>query len=354
MDHMTLTLETIRSFDTQEMARAIGSSPDQLRDGLARATDALVSATLPKDVRNVVVGGLGGSAIGGDLVRSYLADDLRVPMQIARGYELPMYVGKDTLLIVSSYSGNTEESLSMLRAALDLGLRPVCISSGGAVSDIARAQDLALITLPTGFQPRAALAYSLVAVLKTLEHAGLTASQTDTVLAGAEFIEGLHRTWGLESLGGENLALDLAHALHQRIPVIYSGCSLLDTVNYRWRGQIQENAKQLAFGSTLPEMNHNEIEAWGVSTSTAPWSAIFLRSPQDEHPRIAQRFEFLRSVLESNGIAVRSVEAFGETRMERMFSLLTLADWVSYYLAILNQVDPTAIPVMTRLKQSLH
>ena len=351
-----ITKDTIHSLDQGKMGAAIAGMGGHLRDASIRSKQALDGFSLPKktEIDNIVLAGLGGSAIGGDLVRSYLLSKCPVPFTINRTYDLPGFVNEKTLVIASSYSGSTEESLSMFDEASRRGAKIICITTGGKLAELAKAHNLPIIILPTGFQPRAALAYSFVPVLLTLEKIGFTSGEAANINGAAEMLDTLAKEYGSLNLTESNEANILAHTLLSKIPVIYSANDHFDSVNIRWRGQIQENGKHVAFGNVLPEMNHNEINGWDFPhTIQDKFQVIFLRSQQDEHSQVTKRFGILHEVLASKGVEVKECSAQGNTLMARMFSLISLADWTSYYLAILAGVDPSPVPVIMQLKSKL-
>ncbi|MEI8134164.1 MAG: bifunctional phosphoglucose/phosphomannose isomerase [bacterium] len=351
-----VTKESIHTLDAANMAAAIAGMSSHLEDAAKRTLEALSSIDLPdkSGIQNIVLAGLGGSAIGGDLVRSYLQSKLSVPFAINRTYDLPGYVGSNTLVIVSSYSGSTEESLSMFEQAIKHGAKILCITTGGKLEGLASEHGLPIIILPKGFQPRAALAYSFVPVLLSLEKMGFTSGESEQINDAATALAQLSEMYGVSNLSDSNLALHLAHILLPKIPVIYSANDLFDTVNIRWRGQIQENGKHVAFGNILPEMNHNEINGWDFpDASQDKFQVVFLRSEQDEHSQVTKRFGILHDVLESKGVAIRECHAQGNSRLARMFSLIALGDWISYYMALLGGVDPSPVPVIQTLKAKL-
>lgn len=353
---LSITKEVVHGVDLAKMGDAIAGMGGHLRDASIRSRQALDGCSLPQksEISNIVLAGLGGSAIGGDLVRSYIIDHTDIPFSINRTYNLPGFVNKNSLLIVSSYSGGTEESLSMFDDARKRGAKIICITTGGKLGDLAKQHNLPLIILPMGFQPRAALAYSFVPVLLTLEKMGFTSGEAANISDAADTLDKLAKEYGTSNLTEANKANVLAHTLLAKIPVIYSNADLFDTVNIRWRGQIQENAKHVAFGNVLPEMNHNEINGWDFPHSMQDrFQVIFLRSPQDEHERVGKRFEILHEVLKSKGVEVKEFTAEGSTRLARMFSLISLGDWASYYLALLEGVDPSPVPVISQLKSKL-
>ncbi len=351
-----ITKDTIYSLDQGKMGDAIAGMGGHLRDAAIRTRQALDGFVLPKknEFENIVVAGLGGSAIGGDLVRSYLLSKCPLPFIVNRTYDLPGFVNEKTLVIASSYSGSTEESLSMFDEASRKGAKIICITTGGKLADLAKQHNLPIIILPTGFQPRAALAYSFVPVLLILEKMGFTTGESANITDTANILDTLAKQYGASNLTDGNAANSLAHTLLTKIPVIYSASDHFDSVNIRWRGQIQENGKHVAFGNVLPEMNHNEINGWDFpSTLQDKFQVIFLRSLQDEHSQVTKRFGILKEVLTSKGVEVKECSAEGNTLMARMFSLISLADWTSYYLAILAGVDPSPVPVIMQLKSKL-
>jgi glucose/mannose-6-phosphate isomerase len=293
-----------------------------------------------------VVCGLGGSAIGGDLLRSYLADELTVPFLVNRHYTLPRCVGPDTLVIISSYSGNTEETNAAHREALKRKARIVCISSNGMTEKFARKARSPFIRVPGGLPPRAALGYSFFAPANSQHRPSEQAeSKTLAYEAKANVYSGPDAV--------SNPALALAMTLQHRIVVCYSSTERFDTVNTRWRGQIAENGKALAFGHVLPEMNHNELVGWKVLTEAMrEMHVVFLRDITD-HPRVQIRMELTRDIVARYTDHVTEVWSEGKGLLARMFSLIYLGDWVSYYLAILHGEDPTPVEVINYLKTEL-
>lgn len=349
----SITEENVRKADAGGMADAIAAMSAHITDAVRLTREALKDAKLPEKnhIQNIVVAGLGGSAIGGDLVRSYLLPKLTIPLIINRTYSLPALVGAGTLVIASSYSGDTEETLAMYDDARARGAEIVCISTGGALMQRAIENGNVFIKLPAGFQPRAALAYSFVPILLLLDTIGFISGEEANLAKTSELLTTLASRYGPKN--ADNLAVKLAEKMQAKTPVIYSASDLLDTVNLRWRGQIQENAKHVAFGNVLPEMNHNEINGWDHPRSAPDdFFAIFLRT-SDEHPRVAKRFAILKEVLQERIIFVEEAQAEGETSLERMFSLIALGDWASLYLAVLEGIDPSPVSVISLLKKRL-
>jgi glucose/mannose-6-phosphate isomerase len=325
--------------------------PLQVEDAVRIATKAALALDT-SGITTIVLTGMGGSAIGGDLVRAYLSGELKVPFTVNRSYTLPAFVDKNTLVIVSSYSGDTEETLSSYRDAIRRKARVLCITTGGEVERLARKHKHACIKVPPGLQPRAALGYSFFPLLITLARFGFIRSQQRDVketISGLKFRSQIYRDPG--SLG--NTPLKVASRLHGRLPIFYSAAEHLDAVNVRWRGQISENAKQLAFGNVLPEMNHNEIVGWKVSRGLMKKMTVVFLQDRGTHPRVQLREEITRRIVKSFASDVLEVQSEGRSLLARIISLVYIGDWVSYYLAILNKQNPTPVEVIDYLKNKL-
>ena len=346
-----LTAATIRSIDPSGMADRLRAFPDQVREAIAIGRSAPLRLPV-RGIRNIVVCGLGGSAIGGDLLRSYLADRLRVPFVVNRHYTLPRFVGPDSLVIVSSYSGNTEETTTAHREALRRKARILCITSGGTTAALARRRRTPLILIPGGSPPRAALAYSFFPLLVALSRLGLIPSPDREIRETVGLLDRLRDRY--DALDPEaNSALRLALQLQNRISVIYSSTERFDAVNTRWRGQIAENAKALSFGHVLPEMNHNELVGWKALRDQMREIQVLVLRDRGDHPRVAIRMNITEDVLREQTPHVTEVWSEGKTLLARVFSLVALGDWVSLYLAILHGQDPTPVAVIDHLKKEL-
>lgn len=348
-----LTKEDIRRIDQNGMMQNIARMGEHIRESVAMTNAALDGASLPLSIENVVVAGMGGSAIGADFVRCYLGRALRVPLTINRSYDLPAYTNERTLVIASSYSGNTEETLSQFDQAIQRNCQIVCLTTGGALAERARTRNIRVLSLREGLMPRAAFAYSFVPVLLLLQKLGLTKEPGADLQAAAIALDQLSERYSDHDLTENNKALSLASQLLHRLPVIYSANDF-EAVCLRWRGQMQENAKHLAFGHVLPEMNHNELESWAHPTDLLQhFMVIILRSEEDEDPRMTARLNALKEILGSKQVSIVELRSEGATRLERMLGFIALADWTSLYLALLEGTDPTPIPIMDNLKKRL-
>jgi glucose/mannose-6-phosphate isomerase len=298
----------------------------------------------------LIVAGMGGSAAGGLLARSALGDRASRPIAVARGYELPPWATPDTVVLCSSFSGDTEETLACYDAATALGAPRIVATTGGRLAEAARADGVPVIPLPAGFQPRAAVAYMVVSALEVAAVCGAAPSVRSEVDVAAAHAERLVEEWG-PAAPEDSLAKSLARGLHGSVPQI-AGAALTASVAYRWKTQINENAKIPAFSHELPELDHNEVVGWSGAPELGRFSAVFL-SDCDQHPRTRQRIELTRSLIEPDAAATFVVESRGETPTERMLSLVLLGDLTSVYLAVLRGVDPTPVEVIERLKAEL-
>jgi glucose/mannose-6-phosphate isomerase len=348
-----LTKEDIRRIDQGGMMQHIASMGEHIRESIQLTNAALNSVTLPSAIDNIVLAGMGGSAIGGDFVRGFLAQKLRLPFVVSRSYDLPTFANERTLVIASSYSGNTEETLSQFDEAVKRGCQIVTLTTGGALAERARKQNFPILPLREGMMPRAAFAYSFVPVLLLLQKLGITNGEEGGLQEAALHLDQLALGYGIENLTESNTAFALASQLFHKLPVVYAAADH-EAVALRWRGQMQENAKHLAFSNVLPEMNHNELESWAHPADLLQhFFALILRSEADEHPRVTARFNALKEILSGKQVSIVELHAEGETRLERMLSLISLADWTSLYLALLTGTDPTPIPIMDNLKKRL-
>jgi glucose/mannose-6-phosphate isomerase len=312
--------------------------PDQLRDALWRIESARLE---PGEAAGVMVCGMGGSAIGGDLAAAALGDRLTRPLLTARGYELPSWATPEWTVLCCSYSGNTEETLACFAAAEALGARRIVASTGGALTDQAREAGLPVIGLPGIFQPRAAVAYMFTVVAEVAALAGAAPRIHTEIDTAAAFLES-----ELEALQAR--AAEIAAQIGDAYPVLY-GADLTTPVARRWKCQVNENAKLPAFFSELPEADHNELCSWGVEAGLC---AVFLED-SDQHPRERRRLELTAEVVAGDGATTVRVETAGETRSARLLWATMLGDLVSLELAKARGVDPLPVEAIERFKQAM-
>jgi glucose/mannose-6-phosphate isomerase len=314
--------------------------PDQLRDALWRVESARLE---PAEAAGVLVCGMGGSAIGADLAASALGERCTRPILTVRDYALPVWATPEWLVLCSSYSGNTEETLACFAAAEALGARRIVASTGGALTEQARAAGVAVIGLPGVLQPRAAVAYMFAVAAEVAALAGAAPAIRTEIDAAAAELEGAR-----DSL--RERAAEIAAAIGRSVPVVY-GADLTVAVARRWKTQVNENAKSMAFFSALPEADHNEIAGWPTADPAA-FSAVFL-SDVDQHPREQRRIELTASAVERAGATVVRVESEGASRTARVLWTLMLGDLVSLELAAAAGVDPVPVEAIEDLKRQL-
>ena len=345
---MRLDKDSIDAVDRSGMLEEVLAQPLQLGDALWRAQSAGIR---PRDLPGgLVVCGMGGSAIGGDLALAALGDRATRPITVVRGYALESWIPPETLVLCVSYSGETEETLACFEAAGAAGAQRVVLTTGGTLARLARDEGVPVIGVPAGMQPRAAVVYMTMGALECAALCGAAPALHAEVDTATALLEQLIEEWGP---GGaeDSLSRTVARALHETVPVIHGASSTI-AVGRRWSTQINENAKSPAFWSELPEANHNQICFWERGRSMAPFSGVFLGDP-DQHPRVKRRIELMAEEVERTGAPAIRVDARGESRLERVLSLVLLGDIVSVYLAVLAGVDPTPVKALETFKQQL-
>jgi glucose/mannose-6-phosphate isomerase len=348
IDDRALDLERIEAVDQSRQLQDILTLPDQLRDALWRIESANLSRHDAPG--GLIVAGMGGSAIGGGLARAVLGDRAQRPIVLARSYALPPWITPETTVLCSSYSGDTEETLAAYEAAGVLGAHRVVATTGGKLAAAARSDGVAVVPMPGGFQPRMAVAYALVVALEVAALCGVAESLRSEIDVAAAHTEELIGRWGPGGIQDDH-PKDLARGLHGTIPQI-AGAGLTAPIAYRWKTQLNENAKMPAFSHELPELDHNEIVGWESAGELGRFSAVFL-DDADLHPRVRQRIELTRGLIAAEGAATFRVETEGETPTERLLSLIVLGDLVSLYLAVLRGIDPTPVALLDHLKSAL-
>ncbi len=345
-----MTETTVQRYDTSNMRKLLVGFPQQIEDALRIGKAARIPVK-GSAVKNIVVTGLGGSAIGGDILRSYLAEELGIPFIINRQYVLPKFVNKQSLVFVSSYSGSTEETIAAHLDAKKRKAMVVCISTGGETETLAKKFKQPSIKIPKGYPPRTALGYSFFVPLVAMANLKLVRSKDREIAETIRLLKRKAKVYA--SLNNHNPAYELAKQLYNKLPIIYSSSDRFDAVNVRWRGQLAENAKILAFGHVVPEMNHNELVGWKVlQRHMNDMAVVFLRD-KGEHPRVQTRMTITKSIVSEFTNRVVEVQSEGISSLARIFSLIYLGDWTSYYLALLNGVDPTPVRIIDYLKWEL-
>ncbi len=346
-----MTNQTIEMYDRSNLRKLLAEFPAQVADAVAITKETRIDPSVSSGIDSVVVTGLGGSAIGGDILRSFLADELTVPFVVNRHYFLPAFVNRRTLVIVSSYSGDTEETVAAHQEAAKRGAKVLCISSNGETARLATKYGHPIIFVPKGYPPRAALGYSFFPMLSALATMKVISPKTKDIRETISLLK--RKSQKYSALNAQNTALETAKHLYTKLPIIYSSADHFDVVNLRWRGQLAENAKTLSFGNLLPEMNHNELVGWKVLRRIMQdMTVVFLRDKGD-HKRVKIRMDITKDIASQYASSVIDLQSEGKSLLARMFSLIYLGDWVSFYLAVLNGVDPTPVRVIDYLKNEL-
>jgi glucose/mannose-6-phosphate isomerase len=343
--------------DAVAMARAdvggmlgfISEFADEVAEGWRISRDVELPWEAPK---SVAILGMGGSAIGGDLVKGIWADRLTVPVEVIRGYELPAWVGPDTLVIASSRSGSTEETLSALEAALARRCPVVAVSAGGALKNVAQAARLPLATFPDRGSPRSSLGWSLAILAGILEQAGVLELDVAEIEAGMAAWRATAAQCEPSVPTADNPAKQLAWSMLDRLTIIAASGSLAPVAR-RWKAQLNENSKATAVFEELPEATHNTVVGFEQPESLRDHLFVVFLKGQSEHPRNALRAQLVGDVIEAAQIPHQFVEVTGESRLGEALSAIAFGDYVSVYLAFMYAVDPTPIDVISHIKAQL-
>lgn len=337
--------------DPSGMGKWIAGLPEQCEEAYRIGQ----AAPLPKvtGIRQVVVCGIGGSAIGADLLRGFAEREIAVPFLVNRAYHLPAFVGRDTLVIASSYSGNTEETLSAYAEARQRGAVMMAIASGGELERRAAADAIPFCRIPGGYSPRAALGYSFTPLLAIFSRLGLIRDRSADLAEAVRVMQEMRSGLLPETPAAQNPAKQLAERLYGRLPFFYGASPWSAVVAYRWKGQFNENAKNLSHSNAFPELNHNETVGWEFPTSLTTQTEVVLLRDREDHPKVQKRFEVTADIMRPHVSGITQVWSTGESVLARLFSLIYHGDFTSYYVALLNGVDPTPVKVIDHLKGEL-
>ena len=321
----------------------IAQFPAQLREALDIGLSAnITDHTEP--INNILISGMGGSAIGGNIVAGFVRDECKLPIYISKAYHIPQFVGPNTLAIVSSYSGNTEETLSSFQQILKSGAKVVVVSSGGKLIEEAQINSLDYIQVPAGSpSPRACLGYSMVQLMCILH-------KLDFI--SGELIEQLRKASDLINFDMDDIksrSKALADKIQTKLPIIYS-TDLYEPIALRWRQQINENAKMLCWHHCIPEMNHNELVGWKDENENL--AVIYLRS-EDDYQRNVRRIEINKEIISKYCDTIEDVVSKGKNRIERSIYLIHFGDWLSWYLSEYREMDAIEVDAIDYLKSSL-
>jgi glucose/mannose-6-phosphate isomerase len=337
-------LKMIHERDAQDMLGIAEKQGGQLRYAFT-----LHGNNELKGAQHIVYGAMGGSALPALFVTSWPM--AKVPLEIVRGYDVPLYVGSNTLFIASSFSGNTEETLEAIGQAEERGAKIAVITNGGRLKQLAEEKGYVLAVLPVAF-PRISLWYSFRALLEILERADVLAGDFRPELEQtSQFLDATVASWRPDMATSKNMAKQIAQELMGKSIVLYSGPKLYPAA-YKWKISCNENAKQIAWANQYPEFNHNEFTGWSKQPVSKPYAVIELRSSL-EHPRIQKRFVVTERLLSGMRPAPTEVHVGGRTLLEQLVWSAALGDYVSIYLALLNGLNPASLELVDKLKQAL-
>jgi glucose/mannose-6-phosphate isomerase len=323
------------------MKELVENFGEQLKRAKKIAEKAIISQ--PKNISNVLITGLGGSGIGGTILSEVISDSCSVPIIINKDYSLPAFVNENTLLVISSYSGNTEETVSAMQEGIRKKAQIVCITSGGKILELAKQHQYDFIEIPGGMPPRSCIGYSLVQLIKVMVEKGFAKNEL------FDHVDNTIRLLEKEKNNIQSEAKRVAGIMHNKIAVIYA-LGTCEGVAVRFRQQINENGKMLCWHHTFPEMNHNELVGW--TTRNENLVVISLQTTYD-FERTKKRYEVCRPLFEKYSGAVIDMMAKGSSKLEQFFYLIHLGDWISCYLADLKGIDPVEVKVIDHLKGEL-
>jgi glucose/mannose-6-phosphate isomerase len=329
--------------DKEDMLSVIRSMPAQIREGY----DIPVHFSLKGSVNKVIFCGMGGSAISGMLMETMLHDTSLTVLNV-QDYQLPTSADKNSLIFIVSYSGNTEETISCYREAQRKGLNTIVITSGGKLKEYAETNNIPLLLLPKGIQPRNAIAYMFFPILKVLEHTSILPEQKNDVASLMSYLTKHREEY-------EKTASKIAEDLHGSIPIVYSS-QKLHGIAYRWKCEFNENAKISSFCGTFPELNHNELVSYvNYGKMHFPLHVILLRD-ESENRRLAKRMDLTKKMIKeatNNSVKFTDITVKGDTVLNRIFTTIYLGDLVSYFLALRYFTDPTPVAIIENFKKQL-
>lgn len=339
-------LDDLKMIHTRDKEDALGVAAKQC-DYFSREFSATFAPT--GDIKNIVLAGMGGSALPGVVLGSW--PRLRVPFEIVRGYDLPAYVGPNTLVISSSYSGNTEETLEALKQAEEGGAQIVVVAAGGKLAEIANQKNYPLFAIPSGIQPRMATFYFVNAFIAILEPLGVTVDDTSELRQVGQWLKPFVDQWGPTVPTSQNYAKQIALELIGKTPIIYSGPKMFPAAN-KWKIACNENGKNTAWCNYYPEFNHNEFIGWSSHPVEKPFALVEIRS-ELEHPRVQRRFAVSEKLLSGLRPSPLVVQPIGDTLLQQLVWATALGDFVTIYLGLLNGIDPTPVGLVEKLKVEL-
>ncbi|MFH1856233.1 MAG: bifunctional phosphoglucose/phosphomannose isomerase [Candidatus Omnitrophota bacterium] len=346
-------INAIEKIDKGNMRQLLTDFPMQAEEAINIGKKASLSDLKTEKIENIIILGMGGSAIGGDLIKCVLLERIKVPIIVNRNYTLPAFVSEKSLIFACSYSGNTEETLSALNLAKKRKAKIIALSSNGELEKIAEREKFDFIKIPSGFPPRCALGYSFFPVLLILSRLKLVEISTDELEETIDILKQIEKEINPKINMSGNTAKKIALKLFKKMVVIYGWADFYEVAAYRFRCQLAENSKNFASHHLMPEMNHNEIMAWHYPESLLRKIEVVFLMDKAQHEKITKRIDILAPVIEKKAGGITNIFTKGESLLAKIFSLIYTCDFISFYLAILNKVNPTPVDTISYLKERL-
>ena len=345
-------LEIISKIDKSGMVDTLAKFPEQIKETMDIVNSTELNSFFKVD--NIIVSGMGGSAISGDILQSLFRDRLDIPIFVNRAYNLPKWANKNTLVISQSYSGNTEETLSTFKHANQKKCKIIGISSGGKLQEYCEKRDVSHIKIPSGFAPRAATAYMLFSAILSIKKTGLLANSIESEIEETlELTDELRNSNNKTVPEKDNFSKQIANKIVSTIPQVY-GWEIYNPIAKRWCTQFNENSKIIARYDSVPECNHNDIVGWSQDREISKkFTCLLFRDEKIESIYMSKRLDFMKTLFEDVAANVVEIQIKGKKTLAKMMYAMYLGDFVSCYLAILKGIDPTPVDVITELKRTL-
>ncbi len=353
--HVLDNVEKIHTIDTSNILGLINKFPEQIKDAIAIGNNFDISKYSQVKYENIVFSGMGGSAIGADIIRSLLLPYIKVPIFVNRDYSLPNFVNENTLLVISSYSGDTEETNSALNDGLRRKAKIISITTGGKIGLLSNENFINLMSIPKGIPPRQALAFLVFPILVVFERIFSEVSISGTFDEVIKVLSNIRDHEAAPTIAIErNIAKQISDKIHGKFPVIYTYDEYFSPVALRWRGQFAENSKILCSHHVIPEMNHNEIMAWQAGNDFLKKCVVLILKDTKSETRNSHRVDITERIVRDVGTEVVEIFSKGKSVLSRVMSLIYMADFVSVYIAVLNNVNPISIDKIQYLKKELE
>lgn len=343
----------IEKLDNSNMRKLLYEFPSQA-EKVSQLMEKVIIPPEYGEVKNIVITGMGGSGVGGNLLKGLLRDRIKLPLEVNKSYTLPNWVNDETLLICVSYSGNTEETLSAYEIGKGCRSKIIVISSGGKLVKLAERDGFPLILVPeSGMPPRTALGYLFFPQVFILKKLGLVNIGDEEIAEAIQVLKDLREEIAPEVPKTNNTAKEIATSIYNTVPLVYAVSDYFDGVGMRWKTQINENSKNPVYSVCFPELDHNEIMGWEGTKELMGRNSLIILRDKEETERMVKRIDITSSLIKGKAAKVLEVYSRGKGLLSRILSLIYVGDYVSFYLGILNGVDPTTITSIANLKEEM-